>query len=125
MQKETISFSVDREHRGIGTVARSNSHRLWRVQDLTMLARDPLLPLAVLSSSARVVTWQTKPGLLEKPNQSVPDAHAAQSTEGPTMERLEHKPAPVRGSLWERFHFVITLPLKSPGQGPSDKTHYR
>ena len=57
MQKETISFSVDREHRGIGTVARSNSHRLWRVQDLTMLARDPLLPLAVLASSSRVVTW--------------------------------------------------------------------
>ena len=51
MQKETISFSVDREHRGIGTVARSNSHRLWRVQDLTMLARDPLLPLRAIHCS--------------------------------------------------------------------------
>ena len=27
------------------------SHRLWRVQDLTMLVRDPLLPFAVLSST--------------------------------------------------------------------------
>ena len=38
------------------------SHRLWRVQDLTVLVRDPLLSFAVLSSSAqgrhkRKVVW--------------------------------------------------------------------
>ena len=32
---------------------RHRSHRLWRVQDLMMLARSPLLPFAVLSSRAR------------------------------------------------------------------------
>ena len=115
MQKETISFSVDREHRGIGTVARSNSHRLWRVQDLTMLVRDPLLPLAVNFHRVHVLShgWpQMKPGLLEKPNQSVPDAHAAQSTEGPYMERLEDKQAPVRGSLWEKVGFIENTAMR-------------
>ena len=56
--QRAINSRLERLHQIIAALPwrpplRDRSHRLWRVQDLTMRARDPLLPFAVLSSSAR------------------------------------------------------------------------